>query len=80
MLSLMRCFTSFGSAKKPAKEHGGQFQMADPIDLTPSSIENQRSAKLVRCASAPDGAAKALIRVPATPEAMTIYKAASLGL
>jgi hypothetical protein len=54
--------------------------MADPIDLTPSSIENQRSAKLVRCASPPDGAAKALIRVLATPEAMTIYNAASLGL
>jgi hypothetical protein len=43
-------------------------------------IENQRSAKLVRCASPPDGAAKALIRVLATPEAMTIYKAAGLGL
>jgi hypothetical protein len=43
-------------------------------------IENQRSAKLVRCASPPDGAAKALIRVLATPEAMTIYNAAGLGL
>jgi hypothetical protein len=38
MLSLMRCFTSFGSAKKPAKESGGQFRMGDPIDLTPSPI------------------------------------------
>jgi hypothetical protein len=29
MLSLTRCFISFGSAKKPAKKNDGQFHIAD---------------------------------------------------